>query len=43
MGRARRLSRMLPPAAAHVAAYVRLRSGDPARNRDRDRDRQGLA
>ncbi len=39
MGRARRLSRTLPPAAASFAAYVRLRSVDPARNRDR----QGLA
>jgi len=25
----------LPPAAAHFRAYVRLRSLDPARNRDR--------
>ena len=25
----------LPPAAAHFGAYVRLRSVDPARNRDR--------
>jgi predicted DNA-binding WGR domain protein len=31
----RRLSRTLPPSAAHVRAYVRLRSIDPARNRDR--------
>ncbi len=39
MGRAHRLSRTLPPAAAPVAAYVRLCSVDPARNRDR----QGIA
>ncbi len=32
----RRLGRRtLPPAAAHFRAYVRLRSVDPARNRDR--------
>jgi len=30
-----RLSRTLPPAAAHFRAYVCLRSVDPARNRDR--------
>ncbi len=30
-----RLSRTLPPAAASFRAYVRLRSVDPARDRDR--------
>jgi len=29
----------LPPTAAHVRAYVRLRSVDPMRNRNRNRDR----
>ncbi len=35
MRRLGRLSRPLPPAAAHFRVYVRLRSVDPARNRDR--------
>jgi len=35
MRRLGHLSRTLPPAAAHFRAYVRLRSIDPARNRDR--------
>jgi len=35
LGRLRRRTRTLPPAAAHFAVYVRLRSLDPARNRDR--------
>ncbi len=35
LGRLGRLSRTLPPAAASFRAYVRLRSVDPARDRDR--------
>ena len=35
MRRLGHLSRILPPAAAHVRVYIRLRSIDPARNRDR--------
>jgi len=35
MRRLGRLSRTLPPAAASFRAYVRLRSVDPARDRDR--------
>jgi len=35
LGRLGRRTRTLPPAAAHFAVYVRLRSLDPARDRDR--------